>query len=123
MTQLLDSTVAGLQGTDPADHLRREHRHALDRRRGADDAFDSSPYGVATFDEWGRCTRANLAWATLGPDLAGILRRCAVFADRLSLLVLRQLRQEPGRESEIRAAARLLAAMRRSLLTLEDQRA
>lgn len=55
-------------------------------------------------------------------DLA-TLEECTVFADRLSGLVLRRVQAIGGSPAELRDAQIVLAAMRRSLMWLEDGRA
>jgi excisionase family DNA binding protein/PAS domain S-box-containing protein len=73
----------------------------------------------------GRAPAAVAATRTLfeaARDVAG-LEECLVFADRLSALILRRLQAEPGGPAETRDAQTILAAMRRSLLVLEDDRA
>ncbi len=50
------------------------------------------------------------------------LEECTVFADRLSGLVLRRMQAAGGGPAELREAQIVLAAMRRSLMCLEDGR-
>jgi excisionase family DNA binding protein/PAS domain S-box-containing protein len=88
---------------------------------GALDAWHTTAGRAIAAGRPGDAVHVTTALFRTARDVVG-LEECLVFAERLSMLLLRRLEQEPGGRAELRDARTVLAAMRRALAILEDQR-
>lgn len=101
---------------------------------GAEGWF-AGPEAVPVLDAWAARTAralhrsggaaavsATTALFQTARDFAS-LEECLVFADRLSMLIIQRLQHDLPGQSELDAGRKILAAMRRALVILEDARA